>query len=793
MSRILAVLALSVMLGSLFADPGKGAQIHSYVPGTLVVKFAQPLDLPEDQPGKTVGLGPVRTGLASVDALNVKYNVTNIERLFPGAKPPAPGSNYKDLTRYYVLDFPVEVDLDVIAADYNKDPNLVSAEKDALTYLHTSTPNDPRYTAGDQWPLNDATFNYDLDMQDAWDYERGDSLVLLGIIDTGILRTHIDLGGTAGNDFTDGNIWINWPEYYGGASVDDDSNGYVDDWWGWDWVTAGGLWPGEDGLPADNDPSDFAGHGTHVSGIAAAMTDNGLGVAGVAGGWYTGQRGCRVMALRIGYQADDGNGLVQSSKTGPAVEYARDKGVTAINMSFGVATITATVDAVTNALLDGIIVVHSAGNDDDTLFSVIDTLTVLGTTNRVISVASISKTGHKSGFSTYGSWVDVSAPGSDVWSTYSIEYTQTYASLDGTSMSSPHVVGLAGLMKSNFPAATGEQIREWILNTTKDIDSINPGYAGLLGSGTINANNFFSAVPVAKFGVTSETRGHVPFPVSFEDSSMAPAWDPIDSLLWDFGDGNFSNDTNPTHIYTTPGLFSVKMYAWSDSFGSIYGVSSQAHMDDLVFVIADSVYTGEGHGKAGETKIPVPIFYRNVYPVNALTVPIKFAGIDSLDCDSVSFNNSRISSFLVKSASINNTNKTILIQGSHLSALDPGEGLLATAYFSLDSSTVVGDTAVVDTAIIGGSSLEVESTDQIAGIYDPKFISSFVAVEPWPRGDVNKSGKLELADAIALVNYIFSKPGFPAPDPFWLGDFSANGKIEIPDVIMIVNRILKGI
>src|SRR5574341_1533746 len=763
--------------------------IAGYVPGVLIVNFKEQLNLSK------AALAPspaqiVQTGVASLDALNVKYRVTKIEKLFPGEKPPT-DPRYADLSRYFILEFPSEVSLDEITAEYAKDPNVITAEKDPITTIDVSTPNDPIYLANDQWPV-EYVLDHDMDLTSAWDYERGDSAVLLGIIDTGILRTHIDLGGTSGQNYTNGNVWINWKEYNGAATVDDDTNGYVDDTWGWDFVSVGGVWPGEDGSIPDNDPKDFNGHGTHVAGIAAAMTNNSLGIAGVAGGWYSGQRGCKVMALRIGYSAPDPNnpsierGYVMSSKVGPAIDYARQKGVTAINMSFGIAALQSTIDAVTNALLDGIIMVHSAGNDDtDTLFSVIDNMTVNGTTNQVITVASTDRGGNRSSFSNYGSQVDVSAPGGQVTSTYSDHYTQTYAELSGTSMSSPHVVGLAGLMKSAFPNATGEQIREWILSTTDSIDYLNPGYEGLLGSGLINANNFLSQVPIARFGVTPPTRGHVPFTVNFTDSSLGP----VDSLFWDFGDGGTSTDTNPAHIYTGPGKFSVKQYAWSDSFGALYPVSSMAHKDNLIFVIADSIYSGVGHGGVGEKKIPVPIYYRNVYPVTDLTIPMKFGGPANARCDSVNFNGSRISGFLIKSASIDNINHTVEVEASGLSALTPGAGLLATAYFTYDSSSTVGDTSVLDTAIVGGDSLIVVSTDPQAGNYDPKFIQSFLAVEPWPRGDVNKNGHIDLADVIMLVNVIFK--GAPAPDPYWLGDFSANGLIELVDVIQMVNRIFK--
>ncbi|MCI0530879.1 MAG: S8 family serine peptidase [candidate division Zixibacteria bacterium] len=758
-------------------------QYDEYVQGLMIVNFKQSLNLPALSMTAAAG-GVVQTGIATVDALNAQFQVNKIEKLFPGEdSPPPAGSYYRDLSGYYVLYFPEELNLDQVEAAYRLDPNIKTAEKDVLVPVDTTIPNDPGFS--NQWALK-YLFDYDLDMELAWDYERGDSAILLGIVDTGILRSHLDLGGTLASDFTNGNVWINWPEYNGTTGMDDDGNSKIDDKWGWDFVTAGAVWPGEDGTTEDNEPSDHNGHGTHVSGIAAGMLNNSNGISGVSGGWYPGQRGCKVMALRVGYTATDGRGLIVSNKVGPAINYARDKGVTALNFSFGFATITSNVDAVANALLDGIIVVHSAGNDNDSAFSVIDTLHVTGTTNRVISVASTDHGGAKSDFSTFGSWVSVSAPGSNIYSTYSNAYVAEYETLSGTSMSAPHVVGLAGLMKSSFPDASGEDIYDWILNTTKDIYPVNPGYPGQLGTGLINANNFFSNVPTAKFGYSAPTSGHAPFTVSFYDSSKGP----VDSLYWDFGDGGFSTATNPMHAYTDAGIYTVRQHAWSDSFGTIYGVASVERKDKLIKVIADSIYFNESHGGVGETKVPLRILYHNEFPFTDLKVPISFAGAD-MDCDSVSFNQSRVAGFIIKSASIDNTNKTILIDVSHFSPLGPGSGLLATAYFTVDNSAAVGDTAEVDSAIIGGDSLYVVSTDPEFGTFDPKFVDSFIAVEPWPRGDVNKSGGLDLADVIYTVNYLL-KSG-PSPNPLWLADFNGDGVVTLADVIQMVNRLFKGI
>ena len=118
----------------------------------------------------------------------------------------------------------------------------------------------------------------------AWDIEMGMRQVILAIIDSGIEYTHPDLAD---------NIWHN-PAEIPGNGLDDDQNGYVDDDIGWDFSDAPGLPGSGDFLSRDNDPMDEGGHGTHVAGIAAAVRNNGTGIAGVA-------PGCQIMTLRAGF------------------------------------------------------------------------------------------------------------------------------------------------------------------------------------------------------------------------------------------------------------------------------------------------------------------------------------------------------------------------------------------------------------------------------------------------------------------------------------------------------------
>src|SRR5258708_120626 len=137
----------------------------------------------------------------------------------------------------------------------------------------------------------------DLHALEAWEVTRGDPSSVIAIIDTGVLAYHPDLGGTTLGD--PGQLWNNAAEKNGLPGVDDAGNGYGDDVWGWDFValdSAALVRPGEDWQDEDNDPNDFAVHGTAVAGVAAAIADNGSGTPGVA-------PGARIMALRAGYSS----------------------------------------------------------------------------------------------------------------------------------------------------------------------------------------------------------------------------------------------------------------------------------------------------------------------------------------------------------------------------------------------------------------------------------------------------------------------------------------------------------
>jgi thermitase len=251
----------------------------------------------------------------------------------------------------------------------------------------------------------------------AWDITEG-SGAKIAIVDTGVQSNHPDLAGKVVG--------------------------------GWDFV--------------DNDstPQDGNGHGTHCAGIAAAVTNNSTGIAGTA-------PKASILAVRV--LNNSGSGTWTAVANG--ITYAADQGADVISLSLG-GTVgnSGLQQAVDYAWSKGSVVVAAAGN--------------AGTTapnypayySNAIAVASTDQNDNKSSFSTYGSWVDVAAPGSSIYATYP---TSTYASLSGTSMATPHVAGVAGLLASQGRSASN--IRAAIENTADKISGTGSYWA----KGRVNA------------------------------------------------------------------------------------------------------------------------------------------------------------------------------------------------------------------------------------------------------------------------------------------------------------------
>ncbi|WP_052697454.1 S8 family serine peptidase [Methanoculleus bourgensis] len=306
-------------------------------------------------------------------------------------------------------------DPDRFMEEVSQCPGVKFVERDIPVYaldVPAYVPDDRRYA--EQWGPGGIGADY------AWSIERGESSVIIAVIDTGVDYTHPDMG----NYITGGYDWIN----------------------------------------NDDDPMDDHGHGTHCAGIAAAVSNNALGVAGIS------QSG--IMAEKV----LDFKGSGTSSLTAAAIRHAADNGADVISMSLGAAEPSRIVEeACRYAWEKGCILVAASGNGGANLINYPAAYDI------VIAVGSVGKTGLRSPFSNYGTNLELVAPGESILSTTP---GNTYGLRSGTSMACPHVAGVAALLLSRYPGMSNLEVRKRLTETADDLGS--PGKDPQYGYGLVN-------------------------------------------------------------------------------------------------------------------------------------------------------------------------------------------------------------------------------------------------------------------------------------------------------------------
>lgn len=347
-----------------------------------------------------------------------------------------------------------------VVSAYRRDPRVEFAEPNYIAHVLPSSyglessltgyglkpsfaiPNDTYWSS--QWSLPQ------IQAPDAWEINTGSTSVVIAVIDTGVDLAHPDL---------------------------DDK-----------------IVPGHDFVNDDDDPQDDFGHGTHVSGIAAAETNNGLGVAGIS--W-----GARIMPVKV----LDYSGTGTYYDVADGIVWAADQGAHILNMSLGGPQPSSVLeDAVNYAWDKGAVLVAAAGNDG-TNWPIYP-----AAYQNVIAVAATDRNDQPAYFSNYGHYIGVAAPGVDILSTF----PGGYLSWQGTSMASPHVAGLAALVFSVDESQTNAAVRQRIEETADDLGS--PGWDEYYGYGRINSYRALSGAPPAPTptpGPTSTPGPPTPTPV----------------------------------------------------------------------------------------------------------------------------------------------------------------------------------------------------------------------------------------------------------------------------------------
>jgi thermitase len=430
-----------------------------------------------------------------------------------------------------VVKLPRNITVNDAITEYRKNPDVLYAQPNYVYHTTSVTPDDPLY--GSQWGLhNVGTPGADIDAPDAWSISTGSGSVVVAVIDSGVDYNHPDLSS---------NIWTN-PGESGLDSqgrdkrfngIDDDNNGYIDDWHGWNFFS-------NTSDPMDGNTKNNIYHGTHVSGIIGAVGNNSIGITGV--NWNV-----KIMPLRT----TDENGSSSTSTNMEAIYYASTNGASIISNSWGGNDF----DPALKAAIDNspAVVVCAAGNNNRNTDSIPFYPASFDSSN-IISVAATDSSDNLAIFSNYGQTsVDLAAPGVNINSAMK---DSGYQYLSGTSMATPFVSGVAALVKSVNPKLTNVQIKNIILNNVDVIPSLS---GKVKTSGRLNAYKAVLAAqstlwtPLANFTAGPIT-GAAPLMVSFNElSTNATSWN------WTFGDGSTENATmqNPVHTYLDNGTYTV--------------------------------------------------------------------------------------------------------------------------------------------------------------------------------------------------------------------------------------------
>jgi subtilisin family serine protease len=453
--------------GKVSTGPDGKVREPEFVPGEVLVKFKNEKDANEAALGRRTTKGDLNISNSRLNDLFARFSVEDARKAFTRTKAKTFSRVVKLTTR---ADQRSPEQLKELVSTLRQQPEVEYAELNMI--MHTQTvPNDAYYGTSGSWgqAFRDLWGLQSINAETAWDTTQGDNVVV-AVVDTGLDYNHEDITG---------NVWQNDGEVGLDASghdkksngIDDDSDGLVDDWHGWDFVTI-------DGTPGDNNPMDDFGHGTHVSGTIAATSNNGLGITGVA-------PHAKIMALK----GLDANGSGSTDDLSNAIIYAADHGAAVINNSWGGGpgeTPQTLIDVIAYAHnVKGVVVVAAAGNSGADV----------GTQAKgfypacirdVIAVAAITHTDAKASFSNFGAKLDVAAPGGgdtdptgllispdrSVLSLLSsaakpamtgsgqLVVGTKYLRQAGTSMASPHVAGVAALIRAAHPEFSAEQVRQ---------------------------------------------------------------------------------------------------------------------------------------------------------------------------------------------------------------------------------------------------------------------------------------------------------------------------------------------
>jgi len=446
---------------------------NAYKKGFIQIKLNDSKVIAEiEESEKELGIkAALEIAFPQLHSLNLKFEIVEVSKIFDI---PALRNEYVDrhkkwgLHRWYRLHFSTKNNVIAMVKQYNELSEIFIAEpvykKRIIESIETTSLIIPEKSQKDRWTPDDTYFDLqwhyhntgqdaydgagtvdaDIDLVEAWELETGNPDVIVAIVDEGIQYDHPDIAG---------NMWNN-------------------------------IGPNGTSTPAGD-------HGTHVAGTVAGVTNNGVGIAGIAGGSGNND-GVRLMSINMlgeNPTVDDEIGVIYAADNG-AVISQNSWGYTVVNVYNqssldGIDYFNANAGG-PGAPLDGGLTIFAAGNDGD------NGNWYPGYYSGAMAVAASDHNDQIASFSNYGTWVEITAPGEGIASSSSPD---TYLWMSGTSMACPHVSGVAALAVSYAPGTmTALELRNLLKDNTDDISSLNPSYSGQIGSGRLNAHKVLLAL-----------------------------------------------------------------------------------------------------------------------------------------------------------------------------------------------------------------------------------------------------------------------------------------------------------
>ena len=437
-----------------------------YEPGKVVVKFKPEYKhLLPNHAVTSFGLTDLDRTLASIEieqvGLRFRFDAKNYQPGLP------------DLSLIYLIEYKREIPPYAVVELLLQSRYFEYAEPQFIDQIF-AVPDDPYFPQSSYLQVMQA--------EQAWDIHKGEDgaeEIILAVVDTGVRWNHPDLieniwqnlGEDADGDgatlYYNGSAWVFDPGDING--IDDDGNGYIDDFIGWDFMLSSA---GDE----SNDPYESGGHGTTVSGIANARTNNSIGVSSIP--W-------NVTLMPISCSFPGSSNLYKGTD---AFIYAAENGAHVINFSAGSSNYShAYEDVIAYVSGLGTILVAAAGNSNSpTVFY------PAGYPN-VIAVAAAKNTGEKAPVSSYGIFVDVCAPTDSIFSTSGSGYNSTPLG-NFTSYASPSGAGVTALTRSAHHDWSNDEVIAQVIASCVDIDGVNPSYVNMLGGGMLNAYDALSMI-----------------------------------------------------------------------------------------------------------------------------------------------------------------------------------------------------------------------------------------------------------------------------------------------------------